>query len=326
MSSGSAIVTPTTSIRNSALGVNDNISIAGAGAGGAALVTTVSSINYSANTFTTAASAATTVSAAAVNYVGCTFVESNSPSLMGTGTANNFTFLRGDGTWATPPASSVPTYGAGFIAQVGLGASSSFTGFGDYFGNGGTSFSLVNAAANSPFAAESTSLATTGSIAGFHGQSVARGQSWPVDTFGVEYSASSDYSSNARIFLGLMNTSCTTATLMASDTPACAMAMIRYSTVAGDTGYQCVAGSGSATTVTPIAVAPTTAFTWMSINMTASGVTCTVAGTSVTVSSTLPPVSGSNVYEPVYYNATQTAAATHLILSGELLTAQNGTY
>jgi hypothetical protein len=211
----------------------------------------------------------------------------------------------------------------GFIEQCGIGGTNSTTWgcMGNYLTPSASSTSGRTAASlTAPDILTSTSAATSGNSSGWVGLGAYYANRQPNLSFGIAYSGSTDYSSNARIWLGMSG--CNQATQVASDTPACNMAMIRYSTVAGDTNYECVTGNGTSTTVTSIGVAPTTAFTTMNVSIGSSSVTCTVGSTSVTVNTTLPTGGMSDFY----LNTTEAAAATHLYMDGSYGYSQNGNY
>jgi hypothetical protein len=177
----------------------------------------------------------------------------------------------------------------------------------------GTSAGGTAAGATAPYLIESVSAATSGDSAGWYGLPTLIPVRAPLATFGVAFTTSTDYSANSRIWLGI-NNGCAQATLIASDTPVCNFAMIRWSTVAGDTAYQCVTGNGSTTTANPIGTtAPAAAFVVMSVveNGTTSA-TCKVGSTSVTNTTTLPTGAGSVWLLNTYPGG----GVTHLYSSG----------
>jgi hypothetical protein len=218
---------------------------------------------------------------------------------------------------------------SGCVEQVQINSSTpTFGGLGDaWIIATSATASLSALGSTQPQMIQATSAATSGDSAGWSGYSsmpIYYAARQPLVQFGVGYSASTDYSSNARIWLGLVGNSCTTTTMAASDNPACSYAAIRYSTTASDTYYECVTGTGSAQTVTSIGVAPSTTFTPMSINIGASSVTCNVGGTSVSNTTNLP--ASTTLMFDLFYNTTLTAAATHLRMNGAVGRSQNGTY
>jgi hypothetical protein len=213
----------------------------------------------------------------------------------------------------------------GFVEQVGLGSAATFSGIGDELTQApGAGAEISIASATQPIMLTSTSAPASGKSAGWLGQQIYYAGRQPSITFGVGYSASTDYSSNARIWLGLLGNSCSVATMLASDAPACQFAAIRYSTVAGDSDYKCVTGDGRSTTVTSMHVDPSTSFTKMRIDVGNASVTCTVGSTSVTNATTVP--SSSAVMEDIFLNTTQANRATTLRLNGVYGVSQNGAY
>ncbi len=191
-------------------------------------------------------------------------------------------------------------------------------------GQGGSSF--IGAGVSNPLMVQATSGTTSGQCAGYYGttSNYYSGRQ-PLVKVGVGYSVAGDYGAN-RIWLGLFFIGCTQATMIASDTPACTYAAIRYSTSAGDSVYQCVSDTGSGTPQVQAigSVAPTTAFTVMSISITDAGATCNVAGTSVTNATKFP---GNAVYMAgLWANTTLANAATHLRLSEVYGVHLNGTW
>jgi hypothetical protein len=214
----------------------------------------------------------------------------------------------------------------GFVEQASCcGPSSTLNTQGDIFtACDSATASTSDAGATQPFVLQSTSAAIQGNCAGWAGSSIYYAGRHPLITFGVAYSAADDYSSNARIWLGVAASNCLPSTMAASDKPACSFAAIRYSTAAGDNSYQCVTGNGSSTTETTIGVAPATSLAAMSIAIGAGGVTCTVNGTGVTNATTLPD-SRAVLYD-LLENSTLSARATHLRLNGIYGVSQDGSY
>jgi hypothetical protein len=247
-----------------------------------------------------------------------------SASSTGSG-GNTFTGLRQPGDTDKVNARGSRGLMQGFVEQVGMGSATAFNGIGDELIQvPGASAEASIASATQPIMLASTSAPASGKSAGWLGRQIYYAGRQPFITFGVGFSASTDYSSDARIWLGLLGSGCAVATMLASDTPACQFAAIRYSTVAGDSEYKCVTGNGRSTTVTSIHVAPSTSFTQMSINIGSASVTCTVGSTSVTNATTLPP--SAAVMEDIFLNATQANKATTLRLNGVYGVSQNGAY
>lgn len=184
----------------------------------------------------------------------------------------------------------VPIFGTGLVEQ-GANPSGTWNVLGNaYSGCASATASQAAASSTAPAMGISTSAAVTADCAGwFSNSQVYYSGRQPKISFGVGYSSSADYTTNARIWLGFYGNSCSVATMTGSDTPACSYAMIRSSTSASDTAYKCVTDNGSGSpTVTSITVAPTTAYTLMSIAINSGSVTCTVGSTSVSNSATLP--------------------------------------
>jgi hypothetical protein len=147
----------------------------------------------------------------------------------------------------------------------------------------------------------------------------------PKITFLAGYKTAADYTTNARIQLGFIGSSCNVATMNASDTPACSYAIIRSSTSASDSTYKCVTDNGSGTpTVTAIGIAPTTAATVFSVSFGAGSVTCTVGITSVT-NRTKIPASTTLMYD-AFSDSGLLSNAVHLQLGGVLGVSQNGNF
>jgi hypothetical protein len=227
--------------------------------------------------------------------------------------------------------STTCTFGAGpslfnGLVETAMAASTSFTALGDSFALAASgSSSNLPATLSHPNMYQATSGSTSGNVAGWNGLQIYYSGRNPNVTWGMVAPNVADNAS-VRQWLGLYSTSgsCTAAVMAASDTPACSFVAIRYSTVAGDTTYQCVSGNGSSTTVVPIAGStPGTNFTTMNINVGASNAVCTVGTSSATVSSTLPSAVSLG---DIFYNVTQSAAAVHLAVNGVLGYSQSGSY
>jgi hypothetical protein len=173
---------------------------------------------------------------------------------------------------------------------------------------------------SAPMFARSTGTAASGDSAGYieNGNPVTPFYAGhqPSLTFQIAYASSTDYTQQGRIQLGFLGSSCSIATFISSatDKPACTYAIIRYSTVASDTSYQCVTDNGSGSpTVTSLGVAPNATYALMNISINASSVSCTVGSTTVTNSATLP--ASTTLMSDVYLNTSETAStAAHLWL------------
>ena len=183
----------------------------------------------------------------------------------------------------------------------------------------GSSATLTAASSTSPALLTYVSGSTSGNQAGWNGNRVYYLARQPKVTFGVAYSASTDYSSNARIWLGLFNGS-----PVASDSPATSIAAIRYSTSASDPAYMCVAGTTTGLTAVSTGIQPTTAYTIMSVAVNGSSVVCTIGGISTTVTTTIPPPGGNAIF--YLTNTTLANAATHIATDGVYGYSQNGSY
>ncbi len=195
-----------------------------------------------------------------------------------------------------------------------------------------TSSSVSTSAATSgtPYRAVSTSAATSGDAAGWYQTGLSYYASWlPTQTLAFSFPSSSDYAATQRAWLGLYSYgsgSCSYTTMEGSDTPyaTCSVAAIRFSTAAGDTKYMCYTGNGSTSQVQSIGVAPGTSITTASISFpTASSVTCTVNGVSVTNTTGIP----TGALGDIFINTSETATtAFHLSLSGVAGQTANGSY
>jgi hypothetical protein len=229
-----------------------------------------------------------------------TFVSGDIPNNAAntSGTAANITAASNSSLTTLPslslPASQVTGLGgvsadAGFnhgfverclIGVVGTFASPTpaFVCQGDYLTSANGTPALASATTTTPLLLEASSAATTGSSAGWYGYSAPYLDSkQPTLTWIMAYAAAGDYAT-VRQWMGLLGNSCSVNTLIAGDNPTCSYVLIRYSTVAGDTYYECVSANGSAQTVTPIGtVAPSTTPAVMNVTINASTATCTVA-------------------------------------------------
>ena len=268
------------------------------------------------------------------------------------GTALN---IQGNGTTATPSAGNVnitgsngnvvtvsgnainiaaPTasgaelaFGNGFVEKCMLNSGSAITCLGDSTTNAVStgSTSQIAASSSSPLMLQWTSGTTSGNAAGWYGLSVYYANKQPQIVFGTNYNTSTDYSSNARIQLGLLGNTCVATTMQAGDSPSCSYAMIEYSTSRSDSHYQCVTDNGSGSpTVTAIGTtSPSTTFQAMSISYTPTSVSCTVGSTTVSNTTTLP--ASTVIFLDMFYNTTLTNAATHLRMNGVYGTYTCGT-
>ena len=216
------------------------------------------------------------------------------------------------------------------------GASTVFTALGTSVSNGtGSTAAITNipSAGTAPTVLQATSDATSGHYAGWtSGVQDIYGSKWPSANFGVSYSTSTDYSANSREWFGFISSSCAPATMQASDTPSCSYTAIRWSTVAGDTAYQCVNDNSSGTptvqaigTQTPSTLGSSLYLVPMSVAVTSSGVTCIVNGVSVTNgTSKLPTL--AHPYEWLEMNTYPGGGVTHLQSNGWFIKYQNGSY
>jgi hypothetical protein len=183
---------------------------------------------------------------------------------------------------------------------------------------------LASATTTTPLLLEATSAATTGSSAGWYGYSAPYlASKQPTLTWIMAYAAAGDYAT-VRQWMGLLGNSCSVNTLIAGDNPACSYVLIRFSTVASDTNYECVTANGTSQTVTSIGVAPSTTPAVMNVAINASSATCTVNSTTVTMTATLP-ASTTLLYD-VFYNTTENAVLKHFEMNGLEGQYQNANY
>ena len=175
----------------------------------------------------------------------------------------------------------------------------------------------VNETATAPALMNAASAATTGSCAGWYGQTGRWTTKFPFYTWGFDFSAAGDYA-NDRVMLGFLQAGANYSTFNASDRPAYNYAGIRWRTGLSDTTWMCVTATDASNyTETAIGVtAPSTTYTVMSAywNTDSSGFTCCVGATCVKNTTHLP--SASLAYFPVFFNATTTNTAINLQLSG----------
>ncbi len=254
---------------------------------------------------------------------GCTLPLSNSGVAAGSYTNSSITVdARGIITAASNGSSA--GFLNGFMAQCMITPGPSMNCQGDYVAATGTAGVGANASSTSPLLTQLSSTTTTGNSAGWAGGGTYYpfyAPAYPLIKWGIAYSGAADYSTNARIQLG--PASCSGATMAASDTPACSYVQIQHSTARGDTNYKCVSDNGSGTpTITDMGVAPTTAFTQMSISYASGTATCTVGGTSVTNASKIP----TGALETVFYNTNLGSAAVHIQMFGWQVVHQNRAY
>jgi hypothetical protein len=192
-----------------------------------------------------------------------------------------------------------------------------------YSSNSGSFSTWSIVSGNLPLQANAvTASATSGHQTGWIGVSGYSPAKYPMIQGGVAYSASTDYTTGNRIWLGL--SSCTATTLTGSANPNCHVAAIRYDTSASDSTYMCYAATtSSAYTATAITGAtPATAFTTWSVTVNASGVTCTVGSNSVTVATNTPTATLSSFM----LNTPLTNAVTNIRTNGWIGYYQNGLY
>jgi hypothetical protein len=191
------------------------------------------------------------------------------------------------------PTALMAAWGAGFLeTQMANGATAISGVPGTAVTTTGTP-SATGATPTAPAMVDVPTAASSGSFAGWNGQPLAHTAGQPLYKSVINFSASSDYTA-ARIWMGLCH-GCTTSSLNA-DAPALQMAMIRYSTVAGDATacsgspcYQCVTDDATTQTVTPMTgAAPGTTIVTVEIDVDASTVVCKVGAVSVTNSTHLP--------------------------------------
>lgn len=241
----------------------------------------------------------------------------------------NMTLTGGVPTWGPPLG-----FMNGFVQQCGPGGTGTTiicTGAAvTAVGAGG---STVPATSSAPLLINNTSAASgcsTGAPCGAGNYNTSQANFFstrqPLLTFGIAYTNASDYTANARIQMGLLSnvSACTETTMQASDSPSCTYVMIEYSTVRGDTTYQCVSDTSTGTpAITNIAVAPTTTFTKMLVGTNGSGQAfCTVGATTVTNATTF-----TNAPMGAFLlNGSTTNTATHLETNGWFGQSQNGSY
>jgi len=216
-------------------------------------------------------------------------------------------------------SSTTPFFGNGFVELATVTSSSGniITEQGGITALLPGSSATINSA-SSPITALFTSGSSLGQSAGIKDNSQPFIlNKYPAVNFSAGYSTSADYTANSRFQAGFYSKFTTLATLTEGDCPATgAWAVIRQSSTASDSTYQCVTNDGAACTVTAIpgqTKAPGIAS--MSISYNASGVTCTVNGVSVTNTTHLPTARG-NPYGFFIANTYPGGGVTHVLTSG----------
>ena len=163
--------------------------------------------------------------------------------------------------------------------------------------------------------AQSTSGAVSGNTAGFYITStlpIYYVGATPYLQFSFTFSASSDYSSNSRVWMGLVGSSCSLATMTASANPACSYAAIRWDTSVPDSTWLCVVNNGGTQQTSPIgSLTPSTSFHKASILLSSSSAVCSIDGTTSSPITTSIPASTVAMYTMIT-NTTLTTSATHL--------------
>jgi hypothetical protein len=236
-------------------------------------------------------------------------------------------FCTATNTWTQQVAGSSPTFYNTLVEQV---SGTSAPGFIQCASSG--TGAAQGSTASSPAMYQYLSGSSSGNCAGIASQNSAtvplvewRAGSQPSVQFSWAFSGTSDYTTNARIQLGLVgnNAGCTQAVLIVSGTPACHYAYFRYDTSLSDTVYQFCTDTASGTPNCQAvgSVAPTVAGAFGSISFAASNATVTgcinttapaTSGTCVTSSTKVPNTSVT--FFDNFTNATLTTAATHIRL------------
>jgi hypothetical protein len=168
-------------------------------------------------------------------------------------------------------------WGNGYVSQL-FSTATGITTIHDLL-NANCSGQTINSITGNFIANKYTSGAASGDCGGFSGTAGFVAASYPTETFVFEYTTASDYA-NARGWWGMYGLgtgSCAFTSMTGSDTPACPIAAIRYSTSAGDSDFMCVASTGSAQATASLGLAPAAGVTWLStVTVNAAGVTCTM--------------------------------------------------
>lgn len=183
--------------------------------------------------------------------------------------------------------------------------------------------------ATKPVVSKWGSNAASGACSGWYGDiAVYYDGRQPKVVYGTAFNATGDYS-NARIQIGLVGNACTQATVIASDTPACSYAVMRYSTSASDTFFSLVTDNGSGTptvtptTITPASIGAQTLF-YVTINIGASSISGCINSTCVTSTTTLP--ASSSLMFDLHTNTNTSSTGNALMTSGVYGISQNGNY
>lgn len=265
-----------------------------------------------------------------VNGVSCT----GTPSPGQVCTATSATTA----TWQTGASggqqNSVPLYGSGFVGAVFPNANAS--GFENQDDpaiacSGPQTASMIAAASTHGPGLEQISNPAGGDCAGFTGQfGVMYAARSPQQNFGFEFNTANDYNATyTKVMHAGMFATCSSATMLADNVTSsstCDFVGIRF--VPGtDTYLQCVAqsSSGGVTESSIGTVMPTTATELVAqVSLSPSGVTCTVNGSSVTVTSNLPASTKSMT--DIFANQAQPGQQVAFIFYGLHDISKNGSY
>ena len=202
-------------------------------------------------------------------------------------------------------AQGTPTVGSNKIEDIEITGNTSVSGY--IAGCATQTVAWVgNTTTSGPNMQKYTSAAVTGDCAGFRTQFTYHANGWPLITTGAFFPASTDYSSS-RIWIGLFANTCSQATIIASDAPACAggYVALRYSSTASDATWQCITFDGTTQTISPVTGLSPSATTFqpitVAINSGTSGY-CKVLSTAVSITTTLPSSSSSGWLVGQYAN------------------------
>jgi len=264
-----------------------------------------------------------------------TATAANVTSLYGSTTTG--CYLEGDTNTCTIPAGAgtqIPY--AGLVERWYPGGATTTTIAGSTFipCASTASIGVTSATASGPVQDQWTSGGTSGNCAGFASQISAttpvyewRAGSQPQLLWSWSFSASGDYSSNARIQMGVVGGThtCAMSTIVAvasgSNPASCDYAFIRYDTSLSDTTYllctdndtgtpACTAIGSVAPTVATVFASMTWAASMASVTACLNTTTPATSGTCVTNSTKLIGT-GEQMYD-FFANTTLTAAATHV--------------